>query len=824
MAMGGLALLLSTFVAQTGRGAQIDQTIPLDSTRVEPPPSRVGGYGDVSKLLVIGAKAFPDTEIYNALRMNAEFLLAAHPVAPFSKYLETIKTAVRAGYLQGGFPDVQVEAVFDTERDKVVIVIGEGKRYLAGDIEVVGAKTLSTNEVIRRLLGPYPLAVTTSSGSMRLDRSGREIQPEPPAWIKGGGASFHPTALQFLTTRTTNILADLGYLFPKMTVALVPKANKGTANAVIKILEEGPRAQVDEIEVVGAQKNKPEDLLKVTGLKKGIPLDRNVIWDAELALWNTGRFLDQAVTPERRGDESKIKLRVTVVEDSTAPPLRTQLAAAEKALLKTRDWLAHWTASDEDLLVRWSGPNSSSAKALRLEATVSPRHGVILSLANANRGAAEDQTCNLVLGEKLVEWSVVGHGAKLAGSHPGVQLKTMVNYTTTTNQNLPCLFEFGFGFTASGDDKNTIEPFKLECLFAPAAFLHLDQRTNLSCVLEGSRFTIRNRDMTNGLLELQADASSGRLLDFRLGGKKSGSEVHVRFDKGKFDERLRAIEQASAKQRNSYAQDRPVSSITETLISDLSQVDSFIQFVLGTRTQGNSQPAAKALSKILNRQTLAPWDQSMTGVNLGTQTFFIPVEQTDGPNANQEVLAMISAIVFRFSDDFFPKQSWPWTAARESVFVLKGQSQYTDSELQRLYDSPDTGPLGFLTISKLLERANSPAARPFATRGLVRLGADDFHKDARLFLQDNSVLAKSVHNMARALGQLNDQEVDSLASIFPVELGDFLREAARQLRRNPTASLEDALSPALDHLWEGSLKAQVRTALLGVIGAVPQDK
>ena len=78
-------------------------------------------------------------------------------------------------------------------------------------------------------------------------------------------------------------------------------------------------------------------------------------------------------------------------------------------------------------------------------------------------------------------------------------------------------------------------------------------------------------------------------------------------------------------------------------------------------------------------------------------------------------------LVFRVADALFPRESWPWTTAREAVFVVSGAGTYTGLELQRIYESNEVGPIGYLTIAELLAQIDSPYSVPIAPALAARL-------------------------------------------------------------------------------------------------------
>jgi hypothetical protein len=161
----------------------------------------------------------------------------------------------------------------------------------------------------------------------------------------------------------------------------------------------------------------------------------------------------------------------------------------------------------------------------------------------------------------------------------------------------------------------------------------------------------------------------------------------------------------------------------------------------------------------------------------------------------------------------FPKYSWPWTVARESVFVLASQGRYLGAELQRLAESEHTGPIGSLVISRLLTYVDEKTSRQFALRGLTRMTADDFMADCKLFLSGGGGLAQSFRRIAGRLKALPEAELQALCSVLPSPEGTLVRKCAAAMRSDPAQPLNVVLGPALREYWTTALRQQVREEL-----------
>jgi hypothetical protein len=221
--------------------------------------------------------------------------------------------------------------------------------------------------------------------------------------------------------------------------------------------------------------------------------------------------------------------------------------------------------------------------------------------------------------------------------------------------------------------------------------------------------------------------------------------------------------------------------------------------------------ASAAVRKLVSPEVLAPVDWLFLAPD--TNTFSIPMDGLELAMARNSIASLFSGLAFDWSDKMFPKHSWPWTAARESAFVMMNQGRYTDVELERLYRSEETGPIGFLAIAHLLRAADSPTAKDFALQGLTRLGAEHFLADCNLFLRGDSGLARSFARLVEVLRTLPDNELAALAAVLPESEADLLRESATALRTKPEATPGSALSPAIAKYWQQTLRTKVQMAL-----------
>ena len=824
----------SSQAQQRSPGSRVESTVE----------SRVGKLGDPDRLVFAGLKTFTPQAIRSALMQNVDFLLAAHPVAPRSEYLSILPLMIRSGYEASGFPNAQVSAALDAAQEKIILTIAEGPCYLKGGIDVFGSRTISVPGLVRRLTEAYPPtqmassqaqippaanaakdAITTSfqvsdrigtlpGNEKRLDKTGKEVQPTPAVWVKGDPASFSIQALAGFNWAVTNSLADSGHLFPKIEIHVLPDAVAGTASLRIEILDEGPRDAIHEIEIKGNKRNSRDDILKYLSLAPGTPVDGELISRTELLLWRSARFLRHDVSVRRQeSDPTKLKLTIDLVEYSKAPPLTDEPSAEEQALLRMCDWLSAFSQRDEDLEVSLGKMPWDVFQKTQVDVIMAPRTGWFIRFRNPESNGTSAGLLAVSVTSKALTWFSPQRGLKLSMPMTKGQVFAFLKITANPLPDPDARFDIEIGAAVRSDSAMTNGAATIETLFAPVAFLDQVHRTNVTATWKGGLLVVTNED---SLLEM--DVATGRPLKLDLFDDRK-QVGFARIEKGLFAAATNDMAASGTKLVEAFDSSRTVSSTIAFAVDELLRGALLAPWLAHESTSEQVNRAAVALHKVFQGGILAPLDEfSASGIGKEDKEFSIPVSPTESPQqATSAMMAGMAAWVFRQCDQLFPKQSWPWTAAHEAVLVLSGKGKYADLELSRLYGSKEIGPIGYLTLAKLLAMVNSPAARAFAQRGLTFLFVDDFRNDYRLLFEGNSPLSQSMQKVVAAIRTLSDEDVEAIAFVLPKGFGDFVRDAGRLLRRSEGQSDREIIALAMDRYWEQSLRSQVRAALMTVL-------
>ena len=804
----------------------------VDKEGYEPSPTLVGELGEPARLSFEGVKTFTPKKIRNGLMVNPDFLLASHSAAPFSRYLEAVQKNVQTGYKHNGFPQVRVTTTFDKSTGKIVVDVNEADRYMCGDIKVIGAKTLPVERFIHRLTRPWPPLESadilpkfqdqkskddffakerSSPGSFTyVDATGKQFERQEPIWQKNKPASFSDYSLKLLNEQVRMVLSEFGYFFPALEVKVITEPNNATAQLLVQILDEGPKGTIGVIEVTKSGKNTREEILKYLELEVGMEISRDLITKTEYLLWRSARFLDYKVAPALIDPRApKLRVKIDLTEYEPAPPLfkDKDFSPVEKTLLKLQDFLSNLPSGQEDAVISFHSKEFGSL----LQMIVSPQKGVLFVAKNTEPAAKQTILGAALLAPQKLALFSPSRQRKLIGPATPGQIEVCLSVLPNPNPKDEKLF--GFYPAVGYHSKESDQPFRLNIRLAPVAFIYTAHISDTSYSSDKEVVTV-----TGERFQLKVDAESGKLIELVL---SKAEKLKVRFviEKGAFDQVVKQIEEAAVGCQNEFKPQEPLSSTVKYLAEE--QILHRLFMLSSLCEKASPEQLARAstvLAKILEKRPLAPLEGLiLKGPAEGGEDFTLPQgsPQTSGASL-QRLLTKFSAVIFKWCNDLFPQRSWPWTIAREAVFVFGGMGRYTTMELQRIYESKETGPIGCLATGNLLNIIKWPQwphARAFADRGLERLSAGDFRNDWRLLIEGESVLAQCLVRTAEAFRDLDDEDIEALVLLLPPERATFVRNSVRLLREGKGKPVGEVLRPALDEYWEKVLKKRVEAAL-----------
>jgi len=465
-------------------------------------PTRVGDVGDPARLSIEGVHTFTEGDIRHGLQTDLDYLVAAHPEATLSECLAALEDRIRAGYRDGGFPDVAVQSRFDVSAGRIVTKVTEGPRYRCGALRVTGLKALpiTDSEFTRRF-------------AEKLSPASNQTTPAPGIWKTGAPVSFTADSLANYTAAASNTFAALGRFAATFKVEIQLQPASGDASLAVIVDDEGPAALLRDIEVVGNKKNRSEAVIGFLGLIKSRQINLDLIEEKARALTQSARFADSSITPTILGPDGQVSLRIAVVENDCLPPLQQPLSREERTLLRLREWLLGWESRQDDLIVDWSPPTAPGQGPQRIEVIAAPSGGIMARVMGNSTGLEhpQDLYSMVVTTDALALFAQVHQRKLRIPLPPGYSGVIFVKLGPCTD--CPSGFSLNLGAGLSPGQTNTNWKLRLDLL--PAAFTDLLYRPGTKATWQGDVLTVRTDDLV-----VRVDEGTGRLLELgSLGGK-----------------------------------------------------------------------------------------------------------------------------------------------------------------------------------------------------------------------------------------------------------------------------------------------------------------
>ncbi len=783
---------------------------------------RVGPLREFDRFTFEGTNSFSGGNLWLGLNSTYDFPLLSHPLASRAGFLAAIEDQLHLGYIHCGFPDARITARYDDKTDRVIVQIKEGTRYHCGPVEVTGARKMPTQPIVEAL-------TVTNAGTEVLAESFQFLDNAPAnrteaaetnstkIWAAGQPAHFDDVSLSYLSGKVTNTLAKHGFFRSRFTLNVVTNSAARRATLQVKILDEGPPASIDRINVVGNRKNSRRTVLNYLGLKRGMPFTRDLAAAMNDRLYHSARFMTNSVQAGQPDASGRVKLTVAVVENDESPTLTGKFEPMEQVLLKTRDWLAKLGDNGEEAVLSVSGYSDDGAS---VRCILSPHQGLLVQ-ENMMVGGTNRLRRALIMSPNQLALYASERQQKYVTHLSAAQFTSYINVETGPPDPYGHCANFlaGAGMQSRGDATNA-PPYALSLSLAPAAFLHLTPGKHFTRRFDGDQLVMSNADTI-----IKLDARTGRIIGLTL----NAQEVHhphlsLHFEPDAFGPALAEVEHNGAGFANVYRTNSPFGSAIAFFGNELLQFPD-VDAQLRARLPAKICAQLPALVRQLGAEDfLAPWEnlkneQAESGDPGGK--FEIPGKPWPAMSGTFDVeLAVLAQFVLTDSDLIFPPRSWPWTILRDFALMFRNEQNFLEPDLAETCRSDDLGPIGCLVTSRLLlVNMKSPLAKATAAQGLQRLSNEAFRNDCRLFLDEHYVTGQFVARLAATLVNLDEPTLDALLDSVPRPQAEFIRDCARHVRAAPKGQpLFETLAPALDAYWEKEGKQNVANELKRLAG------
>lgn len=788
---------------RTGAAALPAKQAQEDHASADTVNQRVGSLGSVESFVFEGNASFTEDQLSHALRKDIGFVLASHPAEPFQPLPDIIANALKRGYLDAGFPDIEIQVSPDSliAGKRLRIEITEGPRYRMGEILVEGAKEVDPGILRRKLTVPSKGQYDNSlAGLVRkvmanhanllpaIEQAAAGADPGQPGaqqldflkspiassdeadWTTGKPVSFSAALENPMLGTVRQRLAEMGYPLAELETSH-DLLNDGRANLRVSIKREGPHAMIGHIKVIGNIINPERDIMEAAGLKSGAAFNPQSLDEAVIQLWNSGRFFPFDITSVPSGSNAaSMDILVRVVELKGTPALveasKPATDAARRFITTINEWLC--TGNHEDFV--WK---TAATADVNLEVGVSSKDGIVFR--RQPHGTEDHQWASLSNKEILFDFR---QGTReSSGKLPGLAALSGAFFNILPDGENKGGMAFGIGVGLSSLKKPR-NPLGMEILISPALpflkpekfrnegdhviyhegdkdLLSIDIWTALPIAANGGEFIFRNgcvrkiQDGMTGVVE-NGDKSMGKILDSSIALMKwiPGNEALV-------------------------------DGIDESWIR-----------------------AAALLLKHGSDERLTEWFGRWRNLLNRDQQFNIPIDTQNFPADGAIMQLLIGFGAISLTESIAPPGSWISELGRELVFVYGGKTKHTKRTLERLLTDRSMGPFGAILTSKTVANFDPEAAEKFSARATALATPEGFRKDWHLLLNRQLGLRDVMEDMLKAWSRLSPEEEREILSVLDPSQAEWLQKLFDSSpSRKPDSTLVEWLTPHMDALW-----------------------
>jgi hypothetical protein len=821
------------------RESKADQpkdTVPNAATQRTDPPIVI--WRAPKELVIHGAEHFNAADIRHKLLANLEVMDARHPLAPRDNYARVLANRCRAGYLHAGFCDVNIRGTLADDDSQAVLSITEGPWYSCGDVKVEGAVHFQPHELAKWLTTKQPppdafvssiVATEKEDVATWVKQDGSKAELETAAWETTGPVRSDENDRYKIQEKITRGLAEMGLPWAQFEFQIVPSEKPLFKELHIRIVDEGPLATIEQIEVLGNKRDSADDIAKYLGVKPGMLITQSMRLGIWHKLWMSGRFRFQNVDLIRPTQPNEsAKLQIGVWEYPPVTPLRTPLSEPEQIMFRCRDWLLDVQGRGDDFVVQWSGDTIATFVA-------SPSKGVLFcgdlmqATFPAKLSEAELSKRLPIIAFALRPDRLTFTGPAFARRLESIPLdgRLLVNWgmQPVFKPEEPDADEFqillGTGYNSSKDTRGTSIEWRIN--IAPVAALAVLYRHEPKCSIEGNVLTVATE-----MNMIRIDAKTGALISMRrISEHDPGTIIDAGFHRDAYESEFSSANKRVGNRLtsapNALDSRRPLSSAVEFLSGDAAAYT----FALLEKASIDARPFAQLLHKFSTAGFLRPLDDWAVEYSKRTEEpektrFEIP----QPPSVSQwgSVAACIRIVAEQTAKWKLPENSWPAILLRTASGVGMGRTKYVESDLRLLMTRENYGPLARLVTAELLVRGHHPAAARFAQSGLRCLSADKFCQDCQVFLDSGNQAGQFVDHLGELLRKLDEDEATGLGELILKDNGGVLVAVVKALRENPKRSTKEVISQLLPVAWKACVRGIVEQRLRELAGETFAEK
>ena len=663
------------------------------------------------RLKIEGLQTHKEHAILRGLFMSKEVRAALHPYALREPVTGLLAKTIKEMLLHAGHAEAEVESQIDYVDDTISVRIKEGPRYMAGQVEILGA-----DEEMKMVLRKAILFSKVIN------------------WSSAEYASFAPHWPDQTRALARSVLAEHGFLEAEIEVHLTPRVESKTADLRVEVVDKGKRQRVVEINVEGHFRSSKEAILTTLEISPGMVLTGGLVEALKARLEQCANFPVYEVTL-RELDSGDHSLRLYLEEDDVSSELGQKREDVERALDALVQWINHWTGEERDLRVHSRSDGVSLTVVFSGDALAAK---VIFEQGEETLWHAD----MIISSGRLLLLDHV-QKTRLSGPLPRGGITSFVRLTYDSSPESKGKprndFQAGAGFSTKTD-----VPFSVDTSISPI----IARRYVPDAEIVGDNIRV-----TSGAIEILANRLSGEAVKLL---KRDSEErfVEMTFEKGAL---LKAVESANAE---------------AATYQDLNRLDRVVDYLLGLMEKAGVEKSLLIPETYLNLVRLTQGDhwRFLEPLQAFLEEFNLPenilAPPPSGGIANQQELMMstVSAFYGYFLasslSDVAEKGSWPERILRGVGDVIDGNPEFVSEALKRMMQSHETGPFGHLVLALMLEKRSPRAATEVARVGLTRLNRTRLRFELRALSRGDALLPQMARMAVNDLVRLPDSAVN----------------------------------------------------------------
>ncbi len=802
---------------------------------------QVGDFADPAALEFQGNTSFSDDELRKGLFVDPDVMLATHDFAPLESYVEILPQRIEAGYHYQGFLDAEAVALLNRDNAHIEVWINEGPRYQAGEVRIEGAHAINPEALARWITEPHAGNSARSldpDGSEKitdwLTSSGSRSRPKSALWNPGQNVCSYAYQTARIEEVVRRAYAEVGRRQPVLAVRLERDFDKRVAWPMVKVINEGPPATVESIEVSGLVKNTREEMLAFLELEQGLVFDRAEQTRIERALWHSARFCkysvrweqDTSTTPTDHPDAASpatiLKkvvsppakpagntLAIKVTEYAAAPKLTETLSPESLAMLNFRRWLISLSDRDEELVLR-----THLAERFSAELILTADRGFIANVTIAEQVHEKALRYTAIVNDKTFAIYALSRGEKVVFVPDACEIQILHTQTLSNDDEKPFTLCFGAGSLTVRADLPP-EHIRIINRMPPAVFAALSNTQHLKepmpCALKDGVLTL---DIYGVRLTIRAE--TGELISLETVDDELPPTV-VTVERGVFAARLESLQTAAAESRNVFDAERPFASTARFILDDPAwrhaTDDSGVELFIGIA------------KKFFDAEVL---EAVFACVTTTLDTAFPFAVGSADPIAyathDDPWIQWLNALRYQlpvFARTMFPHDSWASELMIEFGLASTGRGQHLGQAFEQGVSRRGWGPLACWCLAEGASMAgHKELVEPCALQALERLELDDFQRDCSALLARDAAAGQVVDRFVKFVRDLTFVEAIVVEGAAK-KASPALSTGLRTLRADPGEPADIAMARALSAVWDAGWRYTFTRHFAGLTPAPP---